>query len=148
MLINKERLNTYAGEGFSCICALPGSRYPWIAKFAGHMVVAGETFSWCWDYVSCCQMQNSVAAAFAKLVFAVTVGFAKNISKALAVLSFSEGATTSASTLNIPRILVGVFADVTKSSAGRNEFCQSPSVLKQRVGGCAAWFTNSKEVMK
>lgn len=61
---------------------------------------------------------------------------------------FPEGATTSASTFDVPGTLVGVFADDTKQPTGRNRFYRLHSALQQRVMEYAAWFVHSREEMK
>lgn len=60
-----------------------------------------------------------VATAAAGLMFVVTFFHAKNVNGARFVSS-SEGATTSASALVDWRMVVGVFADDTEQTAGRD----------------------------
>lgn len=92
-------------------------------------------------------ISHLVAAALAEKTSVVTVCHAENVTDARFALSV-EGVTALAITLDVWRTLVCVFADDPKPNAGRNQFRESRSALKQHVWGRAAWLAHSKEVMK
>lgn len=68
--------------------------------------------------------------------------------KSARLVSWSERATASASTLVVRRTLVGVVSDDSKQAAGHTQCCKSHSALQQRVVGCTAWFAQRKEMEK
>lgn len=87
-----------------------------------------------------------VASAIADLMFFLTVCHDKNVIDARLVSSF-EGVYAPVSSLDVRRTLVGVFANDTKKTAGRNQFCDLHLALQRHVVGCAAWLAHSKRAI-